>query len=873
MERKTIMKKHKNLRALLASALCLIMLLGLLPASALAAERDTSASGYLLENITDENGDIVTSLGVFDTATVEFIYVGLYNAFQSAWSTLTEQGVETAAALAEAAAAYDGGEKTAPDDYTNEAKIAAVSAVVMGQEEAPAGDTPLSKLEALSVLYAVRDCVAAATYADASLAEAVGSDYADMTQFFGHIYLGEGELEAGMTESSDDTWLVMSSYDFVNTPIGTASNAYTYLGDPVSYIDTEYDLTSPDTAVDGAEAAMGTLTDRGVIYNATLRNAYYREGIGSGIAIVGADTDVTMTSTDGSLVISGSGGSMAGTAYVAFGASLLVENAVAYSSSQHLTNNLYNGTIHYLNSYAVGAGRVYSSDFWGGYQVFENSIAAGGNVTDEPTTLIVKNSVYGNSVGGNGFASQYFENSILNVGAASFQNTTSLITDTGSLTLVNSVMNSSGSTLVSVTKGENLILTLADSTVNLSGNGLASLAASTTINHNDSLGQGDDVYDALFDSEIAVYLYGDNTIVTTDGTLTASIADGASLYIYGSIVDENGDEIVIDGAQVMATEGYGTLTVVASDEEAAEEAAASDEAADTAAEEAADDSASGESSASGEASGNTGSSAGLSGMLALSNYVFVNAEGEAIAAYYGVYEEDETCQYAPTGSADSVAVYLDSALTQEAQDVTVSIEGDEIVISGLATEGNVAYYLSTGEDGYTTIIYAVNDEYDQNTATLTLADGTEMQLTTYAPNMAYGDYTAVAGENEINGETAVYIGANRTARSVEDMTDLADASEEELAVAAWWLTAGATNSGASLTEFGSDLYNFEYVVAIYRLFQIVNEQMTFAYGFVDATDYVAGMGSNDQFSDAVSATMGSGIWNGIYTQLSDTKLP
>ncbi|MCC8357879.1 MAG: hypothetical protein LJU34_08665 [Oscillospiraceae bacterium] len=868
------MKKHKTMRSLLAWLLCVLLLTAALPASALAAERDTSASGYLLENIADENGDIVTELGVFDTATVEFIYVGLYNAFQSAWSTLTEQGVETAAALAEAAAAYDGGEKTAPGDYTNEAKIAAVSAVVMGQEEAPAGDTPLSKLEALSVLYAVRDCVAAATYADASLAEAVGSDYADMTQFFGHVYTGEGELEAGMTESSDDTWLVMADYDFVNTPIGTASNAYTYLGDPVSYIDTEYDLTSPDTAVDGAEAAMGTLTDRGVIYNATLRNAYYREGIGSGIAIVGADTDVTMTSTDGSLVISGSGGSMAGTAYVAFGASLLVQNAVAYSSSQHLTNNLYNGTIHYLNSYAVGAGRVFSSDFWGGYQVFENSIATGGNVTDEPTTLIVKNSVYGNSVGGNGFASQYFENSILNVGAASFQNTTSLITDTGSLTLVNSVMNSSGSTLVSVTKGENLILTLVDSAVNLSGNGLASLDESTSINHSDSLNQGDDVYDALFDSEIAVYLYGDNTIVTTDGTLTASIADGASLYIYGSIVDENGDEIVIDGAQVIATEGYGTLTVVASDEEAAEEAAASDEAADdTASEEAADDSSSGESSASGETSGETGSSAGLSGMLALSNYVFVNAGGEATAAYYGVYEEDETCQYAPTGSADAVAVYLDSALTQEAQDVTVSIERDEIVISGLATEGNVAYYLSTGEDGYTTIIYAVNDEYDQNAATLTLADGTEMQLTTYAPNMAYGDYTAVAGENEINGESAVYIGANRTARSVEDMTDLADASEEKLAVAAWWLTAGATNSGASLTEFGSDLYNFEYVVAIYRLFQIVNEQMTFAYGFVDATDYVAGMGSNDQFSDAVSATMGSGIWNGIYTQLSDTKLP
>ena len=166
--------------------------------------------------------------------------------------------------------------------------------------------------------------------------------------------------------------------------------------------------------------------------------------------------------------------------------------------------------------------------------------------------------MYGNSVGGNGFASQYFENSILNVGTASFQNTTSLITDTGSLTLVNSKLNSTSGTFASSTKGERVIVTLVDSEIDMSkGNVLAKVDNWETLNQKRP-GFSDN---GLFDGEMVIDLVGENTIVTSDGTLTATVADGASLTINGSVVDENGNAIAIPGATINA--GSGKLVVKA----------------------------------------------------------------------------------------------------------------------------------------------------------------------------------------------------------------------------------------------------------------------------------------------------------------------
>ncbi len=237
---------------------------------------------------------------------------------------------------------------------------------------------------------------------------------------------------------------------------------------------------------------------------------------------------------------------------------------MAYSSAQHLTNVLYDGTVHYVDSLAIGSGRVYSSDFWGGYQVFEDTVASGGNVTDEPTTLIVKNCVYGNTAGGYGFASQYYENSILNIGGIGFQNNTSLITDAGSLTAVNCVINSSAETLSTAYKGERAIITFVDSTVNMGGSNLTTVYNRSTAAITDKTVDPAeaDAYKALFDGQMAFYFYGDVTLNTPDGSLTANVDEGSVLYIYSANLTEADITNTGAGEIVVVTDpAYGTVTV------------------------------------------------------------------------------------------------------------------------------------------------------------------------------------------------------------------------------------------------------------------------------------------------------------------------
>ena len=209
---------------------------------------------------------------------------------------------------------------------------------------------------------------------------------------------------------------------------------------------------------------------------------------------------------------------------------------------------------------------MFSSDFWGGYQVFEDCVASGDCVTDEPTTLIVKNSVYGKSLGGNGFASLYFENSKVMGGCAEFQNTTSLVTDVAAMTVVNSSVECSGDAFASSTKGERAIITLVDSQIDMTaGTQLARVDGFDSVNAITlaSVDSADvDAYQARFNGQLTFKLYGENTIATPDGTLGATVADGATLTIFGSVVDENGAAVEIPGAVMETGDEYGTLTVV-----------------------------------------------------------------------------------------------------------------------------------------------------------------------------------------------------------------------------------------------------------------------------------------------------------------------
>ena len=540
--------------------------------------KDLGDGFYLTENIPG-----VTSLGTGAEVDVEFAYVGMYNALTSIWSMLNADGEAVAASLKEAAAAYDGASGEASGEasrsFSNEAKIAAVSSVLLGQDEAPDADTVLTKAEAVAVLYAAKDYVQAKVAPDASRAEATGSAYADMTQFFGPEY---GDTVIVTADNLDEIQAKIDDMDLVSEAnaalvinnagdLTITNNTVSLKGSADDAVSVITSLSDPRYTLDGQEAATDPTHD-GFVYNATTRNAFYRFALGTALGVWGKDTVVSLRSDNGTLVLDGEAastsmaGTMAGTAFAGFGGALNITNAVAYSASQHLTNNLYNGTVHYVDSYAYGAGRVFSSDFWGGYQVYEDSVATGGNVTDEPTTLIVKNSVFGNSVGGNGFASQYFENSVLNVGTATFQNTTSFVTDTGALTLVNSVVNSSSAKFAACTGCERAIITVVDSVISLpSGSVLASVGNRSGVNAITDVTVDPanlEEYRALYDGEMAMYFYGDNVIETADGTLTVDVAEGGVLIVYSANLTEADIENTGAGELIVVTDpSYGTLTV------------------------------------------------------------------------------------------------------------------------------------------------------------------------------------------------------------------------------------------------------------------------------------------------------------------------
>ncbi len=536
--------------------------------------KDLGEGFYLTENI-----DGVTTLGTGAVVTAKFAYVGMYNAFASDWTMLNADGEALAAELEAAAAAFDGKTVTRPDDYTNEAKIAAVSAVLLGEAAAPAGDETLTKAEAVEILYAASPYVMAKVAPDESRVAATGSDYANMLQYFGEDYgtttiVTEENLAAVQAEIDGMDLIVEENAALVVNNAGeltVTNNTISLAGNANAATDVLTGLSDPRYALDGQEAATDPTHD-GFVYNATTRNAFYRFGVGTALGVMGKDSVVNLRSDNGTLVLDGNtsgtntqAGDMAGTAFVGFGGIVNITNAVAYSSSQHLSNLLYNGSVHYKDAMAVGAGRVFSSDFWGGYQVFEDTVASGGSVTDEPTTVIIKNCVYGNSVGGNGFGSQYIENSILNISTASFDNKTSLVTDCGSWTVVNSLVNCSGATLAKTTGCERGIMTFVDSEIILVGNGLAAVGNRDGVNAITDITVDPanlEEYKDRWDGEMAMYFYGENSIDTADGILTVDVAEGAKLTIYSANLKAADLENLGAGELVVVTDAaYGTLEV------------------------------------------------------------------------------------------------------------------------------------------------------------------------------------------------------------------------------------------------------------------------------------------------------------------------
>ncbi len=541
-----------------------------------------NADGYL------ENIPGVTELGMNQPVDEETLFVLVYNGLVSPWATLNEAGRALAAGL----------------DASTAAEKVAQAKAALGMEDWSADSYSTQKLAVLDVLKALDAYVAPKASPDADLqARIEAAGYAVVNTATADISANIGQLAArtidtdtaitgeDLTTEYPTSLFIKGGHVTITDSTIVSSGSNSEAG-PAGK--TAQEILDLDTSSMPYTSRIG--------YNVTTAMAYYREGYGGDLVAWGPDTVVELGTTTGELVISApSGGSMAGGLFNAFGASILVKNAIAFSAGQHLSNTVYNGTIHYKDAVAIGGGRMYSSDFWGGNVVFENTIAAGGDVTDEPTTMIAKNTVFKGTGSINGYATMYFENTLIEGGNFGTQNNTSLVSDTATVTLVNSVMD--GSSFLSLKRASRAVATLVDSTVILSGDTLATLSnvySGEEFYTSGSLGDG--FYD-MFQTEGEIRVYGDSAVFFEGDTLKVDVDTDQTLRLYVNEIVGGDIENVGEGSfEIVTGDEYGVLYL--NTEPAAEEEAPA--AAESAAESAAGDAAAGDTPAGFDESMNAG---------------------------------------------------------------------------------------------------------------------------------------------------------------------------------------------------------------------------------------------------------------------------
>ena len=478
-----------------------------------------------------KNIDGVSEIGADQKVDEEYLMTAAYNAMVSPYASLSEDGQKAAEKLLETKA------------ETAEEKAAALKDVL----GISYGGYSTDKLNVLAVLQQLEQYVSQKDSPDAAFQEKVQSDPSS---------------DMGSVIKDTAALVVDKDTDFTDESLATDEPTALYVTNGTVNLKNSLVASSGDNteaaSILGIESGMPAMPTKG--HNMTAANAYYRDGIGAVLPAWGHNTKVYLSTTDGELMVDGPSGSasMAGALFNAFGAAINVDGGVVFTQGQHMSNTVYNGTLHYDGSAVLNPnGRQFSSDFWGGNIVFENAVAHGGFVSDEPTTVINKNSVlkYGNGGSINGYASMYYENSYIEDANYMFQNNTSLITDTGSLILVNSVLN--GDSIGSVTRSEKAVIKLVDSTLNLN--------TGTILSIDDNLGAPISMDDAdfheMFAAEAAIEIYGDVTInVPEKAGFEVTSADGdEQITLYASEIDGELDDSNIN---VVLDDSYGVLHIV-----------------------------------------------------------------------------------------------------------------------------------------------------------------------------------------------------------------------------------------------------------------------------------------------------------------------
>ena len=344
----------------------------------------------------------------------------------------------------------------------------------------PAADSPAAKAAAMAALLQLD----VADYdAQAGKVDAIGLFYE----------LAQGNYITPMTYPDTD-YAIATALDVEGSGEPTNGNDKTAAFDVHMTIDEDTRLEGEDAVIDVdgnynalvvKNGAKVTIVDP--FLRTTTSNSDYSFGGGAVLMARDAGTAVSLIGTDGSINIDVETASSAGGLMPLCSASIYGRNLHVYSPGTHTSNLTYNGVLWYEDSSILGSGRIFSTDYWGGYLVYDNCVSfkaegSGGSVLDETSIVYYKNSyLYGSSTSEiNGSGTVYYENCIADFDAFyEFHNNTSYWTDTGSLYAVNSLLNF-GESFYWDAKAAKSVVTLADSSVTLSDNSEYAIALGYT---------------------------------------------------------------------------------------------------------------------------------------------------------------------------------------------------------------------------------------------------------------------------------------------------------------------------------------------------------------------------------------------------------
>ncbi len=361
--------------------------------------------------------------------TYQDVLATLYNAMKSGYASLSAAGKAAAEAL--------------PDAGTAKYKAQAM-AELLGIEY-PSLSAVVTKMDAIEIFYALaqKNYITSLTYPD--------TDYAISTSL-------DVEGVANPQNGNDKT----AAYDV----FAHLTEDAVLTGD-----DAVFDVDANQNALVVSGGAKVTLIDPYLC--TTTANSDY--GFGGGAVLLARDkgTVVSLIGTDGSVNVDVETASSAGGFLPLCDAAIYNRNIHIYSPGTHTSNLTYNGVLWYDNSAILGSGRIFSTDYWGGYLVYNECTSikdgTGGSVLDETSMVYYKNSyITGSSTSEiNGGGTVYYENCVADFyDYYEFHNNTSCWTDTGSLYAINSALHM-GESFYWDAKAAKSVVTVADSTVTL----------------------------------------------------------------------------------------------------------------------------------------------------------------------------------------------------------------------------------------------------------------------------------------------------------------------------------------------------------------------------------------------------------------------